>query len=77
VDERLRPGDAGVRDAADGVVGSRLFTDGVTRPVHRGPDGHEYVSGYDGGRVYRTWLVPPADPEPDTAIIVVDTDRRG
>jgi hypothetical protein len=61
--------------APDPVIGRRLFTDGVSLPVHRGPDGREYVIGYDGGRVYGAWLAPEA--EPDTAIIVVDTDRRG
>jgi hypothetical protein len=61
--------------APDPVIGRRLFTDGVTRPAHRGPDGREYVVGSDGRRVYGTWLVP--EPEPDTAIIVVDRDRRG
>jgi hypothetical protein len=42
----------------DPVVGRRLFTDGVTRPVHRGPDAREYVIGHEGERVYGTWLVP-------------------
>jgi hypothetical protein len=59
----------------DPIVGRRLFTDGVTRPVHRGQDGREYVIGPDGGRVYGTWL--PPEPEPDTAIIVVGPDHRG
>jgi hypothetical protein len=59
----------------DPVIGRRLFTDGVTRPVYRGPDGREYVIGPDGGRVYGTWLVPEA--EPDTAVTVVDPDNRG
>jgi hypothetical protein len=57
------------------LIGRRLFTDGVTRSVHRGPDGREYVIVPDGGRVYGTWLVPGA--EPDTALIVVEPDRRG
>jgi hypothetical protein len=65
------------RPKADPVIGRRLFTDGVTRPVHRGPDGREYVIGNDGGRVHGTWLAPDAGAEPDTAIIVVETDRRG
>jgi hypothetical protein len=54
----------------DPVPGQRLFTDGITWPGHRGPDGREYVRGYDGGRVYGAWLVPES--EPDTAIIVMD-----
>jgi hypothetical protein len=63
------------RPQSDPVIGRRLFADGVNRPVHRGPDGREYVIGPDGGRVYGTWL--PPEPEPDTAIIVGDTDRQG
>jgi hypothetical protein len=59
----------------DPVIGRRLFTDGVNRPVHRAPDGREYVIGPDGGRVSGTWLVPEA--EPDTALIVIEPDRRG
>jgi hypothetical protein len=60
----------------DPVIGRRLFTDGVTRRVHSAPDGREYVIGHDGERVYGTWLVPESESEPDTAIIVVDPDRR-
>jgi hypothetical protein len=46
------------------------------RPDPRGRRDHVVrVIGPDGGRVYGTWLVPEA--EPDTAIIVVDPDRRG
>jgi hypothetical protein len=59
----------------DPVIGRRLFTDGVTRAVHGGPDGREYVIGHDGGRIYGTWLL--ADAEPDTAIIVVAPRRQG
>jgi hypothetical protein len=59
---------------ADPVIGRRLFTDGVTWPIHRGPDGREYVIGPDGGRVHGTWLVLEA--EPDTAVIVVDPCPR-
>jgi hypothetical protein len=58
----------------DPVIGSRLFTEAVTRPVIRAPDGGEYVIGPDGGHVHGTWLVPEA--APDTAIIVVDSDRQ-
>jgi hypothetical protein len=36
----------------DAVIGTRLFTDGITRPIYRGPDGREYVIGNDRGPVY-------------------------
>jgi hypothetical protein len=46
----------------DAVIGRRLFTDGLNRPVHRGPDGREYVIGPDGRRVYGVWVVPADEP---------------
>jgi hypothetical protein len=45
---------SGYRIAHLPVIGRRLFTDGVTRAVHRAPDGREYVIGHDGERVYGT-----------------------
>jgi hypothetical protein len=65
---------AGPGGQPDPVVGSRLFTDGSTRTVHTDA-GRQYVLDDEGGRVYGTWLVPES--EPDTAIIVVDPDKRG
>jgi hypothetical protein len=32
----MSPGDP------DPVIGDQLFTEGITRPVYRGPDGREY-----------------------------------
>jgi hypothetical protein len=40
----------------DTVIGQRLFTDGVTRPVYLDPAGKQYVVGPDGERVYGVWL---------------------
>ncbi len=51
----------------DPVIGHRLFTDGLTRPVFLDAAGQPYVVGPDGERVPGVWVLPPevpSDPPP-------------
>jgi hypothetical protein len=43
-----------------GIIGRRLFTDGVEWDVLEDDDGRQYVRGDDGKWVEGQWL-PPAD----------------
>jgi hypothetical protein len=45
--------------------GKRLFTDGQTRSVYIDSGGNQFVIGYEGERVYGTWLHPDECPAPD------------
>jgi hypothetical protein len=44
------------------VVGRVPFTDGVTRDVYEDADGRQWVTGYDGERVFGVWVAPADDP---------------
>ncbi|HEX5273021.1 MAG TPA: hypothetical protein VFW33_21135 [Gemmataceae bacterium] len=44
------------------VIGSTPFTDGVSREVYEDADGRQWVTGYDGERVYGVWLVTADEP---------------
>jgi hypothetical protein len=44
------------------IVGRVPFTDGVTREVYKDSDGRQWVTGYDGERVYGVWMMPPDEP---------------
>jgi hypothetical protein len=44
------------------TVGRVLFTDVVTREVYEDSDGRQWVTGYDGERVYGVWMMPPDEP---------------
>jgi hypothetical protein len=51
----------------DPVLGHRLFTDGVSRPVFLDAAGKQHVVGPDGERVPGVWVLPPevpSDPPP-------------
>jgi hypothetical protein len=56
-------------DSEPRAVGRVPFADGVTRDVHEDADGRQWVTGYDGERVYGVWLMPPDEP------VVVSTER--
>ena len=49
------------------VIGRRLFTDGLTRPVYEDERGQFIVE--DGERIDGVWLVPEED-QADTPVIV-------
>jgi hypothetical protein len=46
------------RAAPDRIVGRRLFTDGVQRPVYEDANGDRFVSDDDGQRIEGVWLLP-------------------
>jgi hypothetical protein len=48
--------------------GKRLFTDGETRSVYVDSAGNQFVIGYEGERVYGTWLHPDECPAPDVVV---------
>ena len=39
------------------VIGTRRFTDGVTRSVHQAEDGRQFVFDGDGAEVFGLWLL--------------------
>ena len=39
------------------VIGTRRFTDGVTRSVHQAEDGRQFVFDDDGAEVFGLWLL--------------------
>jgi hypothetical protein len=49
------------------VIGSRLFTDGIERPVSEDAAGRQYVLGHDGELVYGQWLTPA-----DVAVLLAE-----
>jgi hypothetical protein len=58
--------------AFDRAASDRFFVRHRLAELRRESARRRRSIGPDGGRVYGTWLVPEAEPEPDTAIIVVD-----
>jgi hypothetical protein len=44
------------------LVGRVLFTDGVERDVFEDADGWQWVTSYDGERVYGVWMMPADEP---------------
>jgi hypothetical protein len=46
----------------DRILGRVPFVDGVTRDVYEDEFGCQWVTGYDGERVYGVWLAPPDQP---------------
>jgi hypothetical protein len=56
------------------VIGSRRFTDGITRSVHQAKDGRQFVVDDDGAEVFGQWL-PPED-ESDAPLIVERGQRE-
>jgi hypothetical protein len=44
------------------IIGRVRFLDGVTRDVCEDADGRQWVTGYDGERVYGLWLMPADEP---------------
>ncbi|MBI3410369.1 MAG: hypothetical protein HY040_18675 [Planctomycetes bacterium] len=46
----------------DPIIGERLFTDGVTRPVYWDSRG-QYVIDGNGQKVYGVWIFPAEEPE--------------
>ena len=44
------------------AVGRVPFVDGVLRDVYEDADGRQWVTGYEGERVYGVWLPPVDDP---------------
>ena len=52
---------------SDCVIGDRLFTEGVTRPVSLDAAGKQSVVGPDGGRVPGVRALPEVPPDPPPA----------
>ena len=44
------------------IIGNVPFVDGVVREVHEDDDGRQWVTGYEGERVYGMWLLPADEP---------------
>jgi hypothetical protein len=58
-------------DSKPRPVGRVPFVDGVTRVVYEDPDGRQWVTGYEGERVYGVWLLPADE------AVVVEAPPRG
>ena len=58
----------------DRIIVHRLFVDGARRPVYSEPDGHQYVIGYDGEKVYGVWILLEEN-ECDLPLIVEGPER--
>jgi hypothetical protein len=56
---RETAGEQVMTDAKPRFTGRALFVDGVTRDVYEDADGRQWVTAYDGERVYGVWLLPP------------------
>jgi hypothetical protein len=44
------------------IVGRVPFVDGIERDVFEDADGRQWVTEYDGDRVYGVWLMPADEP---------------
>ena len=44
------------------TIGRVPFVDGVTGDVCEDSDGQQWVTGYDGERVYGLWMMPADEP---------------
>jgi hypothetical protein len=44
------------------IIGIIPFVDGVERDVHEDDDGRQWVTGYEGEKVYGVWLLPADKP---------------
>jgi hypothetical protein len=59
-------------DHHDLLLGFRLFSDGLTRPVFQDKDGDQYLLHEDQGRIYGLWLSP--DLEPDKPVVAENSE---
>ena len=56
------------------VIGTRRFTDGVTRSVRQAKDGRQFVFDDNGAEVFGVWL--PTDESLDDAPLIVVTGAQ-